>query len=161
MGPPVQTNNNIKLVELTKDNWQQCIKLWAEDDKGLVSPNVYSIAEAQFYPRAISRAIMANEQMIGYALFGQDDDDDDAWAIDRFMIGKQYRRPGYGIAAIHAIVDQGRNAGFKKFITSNVPSNTPMQTMLTQAGFSTKGELHDGEVVYFLHDTVPAASDDA
>ena len=143
---------NIEFTELTASNWESCAKLWSEEDKGFVAPNTYSIAEAQFYPKAISRAFTVDGKMVGYAMYGEDEDDPEAWAIDRFMIAKDSRKKGYGSSAMQAILDQGRERGFKKFITSTVTTNKPMQAMLEKVGFETEHEIRDNEFIYFLND---------
>ena len=142
----------IEFTELNADNWLTCAKLTTKEDEGFVAPNTYSIAEAQFYPKAISRAFTVDGNMVGYAIFGEDEDDPNAWAIDRFMIAKEYRRNGYGFSALKAIVDQGRERGFRKFITSTVTTNEPMQNLLRKAGFKTEHELRDNEYLYFLEE---------
>ena len=144
----------IEFTELTADNWETCAKLTTEEDvrEVFVASNTYSIAEAQFYPKAISRAFTAHGEMVGYAMFGEDEDETEAWAIDRFMIAKVYRRKGYGHRALKAILAQGRERGFKKFITSTVTTNEPMQALLRKVGFSTNYEIRDKEYIYFLED---------
>lgn len=142
----------LEFIELNADNWKTCAKLTTEEDHKLVSPNTYSIAEAQFYPKAISRAIAVDGEMIGYTMFGEHDDHSDLWAIDRFMIAEAHRRNGYGYQTMNAILDLGRAEGFQKFITSTLPTNERMQNLLTKVGFFTKHELDDGEWVYYLND---------
>lgn len=142
----------IEFTKLDAENWEQCAKLWTEEDRGFVAPNTYSIAEAQFYPKAISRAFTVDGKMVGYSIFGEDEDDAKAWAIDRFMIAKEYRKKGYGYNAMKAIIDQGRERGFRRFITSTVTTNEPMQAMLRKVGFVTEHEIRDKEYLYFLEE---------
>ncbi len=143
---------NIEFTELNAENWESCAKLTKKEDEKFVAPNTYSIAEAQFYPKAISRAFTVNGEMVGYAIFGEDEDDPRAWAIDRFMIAKEHRKNGYGYGALKAIIDQGRDKGFSKFITSTVTTNVPMQGLLSKIGFVTEHEIRDNEYLYFLED---------
>ena len=142
---------NLDFSALNKDNWETCAQLWDAEDQ-FVTPNIQSIAEAQFYPKAISRAICLSGEMIGYAMYGEDEDDAEAWAIDRFMISKRYRRNGYGLAALYRILDFGRARGFRKFITSTALKNQAMQGLLSKVGFTTDYEIRDGEYLYRLED---------
>ena len=139
----------MEFKEITKDNWQECIALWTDEDQYIAS-NVYSIAEAQFYPKAHSKGIYVDNVMIGYTMYGEDEEDSDLFFIDRFMIGKEFRRRGFGVAAILNIVAIGREKGFPKIETSTDRNNKNMQAMLAKAGFRTVGEIRDDEVVYFI-----------
>ena len=139
-------------VALDKDNWKVCAQLWDAEDQ-FVTPNIQSIAEAQFYSKAISRGICVGEEMIGYAMYGEDEDDAEAWAIDRFMISKQHRRRGYGAEALCMILDFGRARGFREFITSTALKNHAMQGLLSKVGFTTEHEIRDGEYLYRLEDS--------
>jgi len=140
---------NLNFVPLNKDNWNECARLWCAGDV-FVTPNVQSIAEAQFYPKALSRAVFVEDKMIGYAMYGEDEDDSEAWAIDRFMISRNHRRKGYGLEAMHCILDFGRASEFSRFVTSTALENYPMQGLLSKLGFETKHEIRDGEYLYFL-----------
>lgn len=148
----------IEFTVLNAENWKACAKLWSEEDREFVAANTYSIAEAQFYSKAISRALSVNGEMVGYAMFGEDEDDPDAWAIDRFMIAKAHRKSGYGFHAMKAIVKLGREQGFRKFVTSTVTTNEPMQGLLSKVGFVTEHEVRDNEYVYFLEDESASAT---
>lgn len=146
----------LNFIPINKDNWRACAQIWDTEDQ-FITPNIESIAEAQFYPKAISSAICVDENIIGYAMYGEDEDDAEAWAIDRFMISKPNRRRGYGAEALHSIVEIGRTRGFRKFITSTALKNHPMQNLLTKVGFTTEYEIRDGEYIYRFSDD-PVAS---
>jgi len=49
--------------------------------KDVICPNVYLIAEAQFYPKAVPKAIYDGEQMVGYTMFGEDEYNSDLFFI--------------------------------------------------------------------------------
>jgi diamine N-acetyltransferase len=95
----------ITLIPVTIDNWKACVALDLEEhQKGFISTNLYSIAEAQFYPDAKSRAIYnAENKLVGYALFGHDVFTG-KWKIFRIMIDKSHQRKGYGGAAMREII---------------------------------------------------------
>ena len=52
--------DKIEFIDLNKDNWIECVNLHREEDIYIAS-NLYSIAEAQFYDKANSKAIIADE----------------------------------------------------------------------------------------------------
>lgn len=61
----------LSFQSITAKNWQACTKLELNPkQKDFIPSNLYSIAEAQFYPKANSKAIYAGEALVGYVLFG-------------------------------------------------------------------------------------------
>lgn len=140
----------IYFKDITADNWKECINLELfSDEKEFIHPNMYSIAEAQFYPKAISKAIYDDDQMIGYAMFGEDEDNANLFYIDRLMISKGYRNKGYAFSALKLIVREAMNRSFSLLATSTHPENRKMQNLLTKIGFYTKNEIDNGELVYY------------
>jgi len=135
-------------IDLDKDNWQECAFLTAEKDIHIAS-NLYSIAEAQFYPKANSKAIQVNGKIVGYTLYGEDEDREDVFYLDRFMIASAHRRKGYGRQGIATLLELWEKSHYTLFETSTAPENLPMKALLTKMGFSTEEEISDGEVVYF------------
>ena len=137
--------------DITCDNWKECIRLKLNDDeKDFICSNVYSIAEAQFYPKSISKAIYDDEQMVGYTLFGEDENDSNLFYIDRLMISKDFRNKGYANEAIQLIIKEGIKNGFNLIGTSTEPENIKIQNLLKKIDFYTKNELDDsGEIIYY------------
>ncbi|RHW42131.1 hypothetical protein D1B31_05705 [Neobacillus notoginsengisoli] len=87
---------NLKLVKLTRDNWEECAALSGQDNqKGYMAPNLYSIAEVQFLEHFEALGIHDGEKMVGFALAGLDSDDHNYW-IYRFMIDKGSQGKGNG-----------------------------------------------------------------
>jgi diamine N-acetyltransferase len=62
------------LKPITADNWQECIGLKVKDEQAdFVPSNLYSIAEAQFYPQAAPLAIYnEQDQTVVLVLYGID-----------------------------------------------------------------------------------------
>ncbi|MBW9156694.1 GNAT family N-acetyltransferase [Clostridium tagluense] len=141
----------INFKNITADNWKECINLKITDDEiEFISPNVYSIAEAQFYPNiAVSKAIYDDEQMVGYTLFGEDEHDCKLFYIDRLMISKDFRYKGYAFETIQLIIKEAIKNGFNVIATSAHPKNNKMQSLLEKLGFYTKNEINDGEIVFY------------
>lgn len=135
---------------ITSDNWKECINLkLSDEEKDFIWPNVYSIAEAQFYPKAISKAIYDGEQMVGYTMFGEDEDDTNLFYIDRLMISKDFRNKGYAFETIQLIIKEASKNGFKVIGTSVDPENNKMQSLLKKVGFYTENEFDNGEIIFY------------
>ena len=90
--------------------------------------------------------------MIGYVLYGEDEDDPSSWAIDRFMIAKESRRKRYGTEALKAVIEAGREKGFRRFVTSTAEKNEAMRSLLTKLGFETNMEMRGNEIIYFIEE---------
>jgi len=112
----------IQLKKIDLHNWEEAIDLpVSEDHKKFVASNLYSIAEAQFFPGYNSYAIYAKEKMVGFALYGagseSDEDNPDNnkypytnfW-IWRFMIAEGERFKGYGKQAMQLVVQDAIKA---------------------------------------------------
>ena len=95
----------VRLLSVTVDNWQRCIELrLAPDQQDFVASNLYSIAEAQFYPAIKVRAIVnANEEIIGLVVYGLSPTSHQ-YKVARLMIDQHQQGYGYGRATMEAVV---------------------------------------------------------
>lgn len=142
----------ITLKEITKDNWLECIYLKLnEDEKDFIAPNMYSIAEAQFYSEAESKAIYLGDKMIGYTLYGQSEDDASMYFIDRFMIDANFRNQGYAEEVFKIIIKIGKDKGYNILGSSTDLDNYKMQRLFEKLGFYTKGEIDEDELLYYIN----------
>lgn len=142
----------IRFVPVNKANLQECIHLpISEDHKRFVAPNVYSIAEAQFYPGVVSACIYADDEMVGYTMYGREEDDESIFWIDRLMIAEDQRRKEYGRAALLMIIDEARKKGFSRIGLSTGPDNKKAIGLYESVGFQATGEIEDGEAVFVCH----------
>jgi diamine N-acetyltransferase len=140
----------LRFVRVNKDNWQECIKLpTSEDHKHFVAPNVYSIAEAQFYPETVTAAcIYDDEEMVGFAMYGREEDDHSLFWIDRLMIAEGQRGKGYGRTALLMILDEAKKKGFSRIGLSTSPVNLKAIKLYEQVGFIATGEMDSGEEIF-------------
>jgi diamine N-acetyltransferase len=98
----------VSLEVVDKDNWEACAALTlAESQRGFLPSNLQSIAEAQFYPRARSRAVYSYDDLVGYALYGIDETTGH-WKIFRLMIDERFQGRGYGRGAMRVILEDIR-----------------------------------------------------
>jgi diamine N-acetyltransferase len=141
---------SITLQPITRENWRTCVQLEpASDQRHFVAPNVYSLTEAQFYPGTETRAIYADDTMVGFVMWGTDPDDPpgEVW-IARLMIDQRYQRKGYGRAAMELVLDAIRAIPECCVIKlSFEPENTGAEALYLSLGFEHTGEMNDGEAV--------------
>jgi len=90
--------------------------------------------------------------MIGYVLYGEDEDDPSARAIGHFMIAKESRRKRYGKEVLKAVIEVGREKGFRRFVTSTAEKNEAMRSLFTRLGFETNMEVRGNEIIYFIEE---------
>lgn len=148
----------VTLRPLTLDTWDDCIDLKVRDDQTeFVASNLYSIAEAQFYPGTVCRAVYADETMIGFLMYGPDagyspaNERDAAYAIVRLMIDQAHQGKGYGYAAMEAAIDEITAMAQCRYIyLSFTPENSRAERMYRRLGFLPTDVIADGEAVFRL-----------
>ena len=140
----------IRLVAVNKENWQECIQLpTSEEHARFVASNVYSIAESQFYPDTVTACcIYAGDVMVGFAMYGPEEDDATLFFIDRLMIAEGHRGKGYGKATLSAILEEAKSRGFSRIGLSTHPENEKGIALYESVGFRATGEMDDDEAVY-------------
>ena len=66
----------VELREITPQNFKECIDLKvADSQKSFVATNVMSIAQSKIYPTVTPMAIYAGDELVGFTMFGLDEDD--------------------------------------------------------------------------------------
>ena len=143
----------IELKPLTVDNFHDCINIKIKDEQeGFCASNLYSIAEAYVEPLAIPICIYANNEMIGFILYGPENSDDGMFmAIDRFMIDKRFQGKGYGKLAFAKLIETIRiNYEYKEVYLSYVPENIVADKLYRSFGFIKTGEFSNGECIAVL-----------
>ena len=146
----------ITLRELNRDTWEECVDLdVAEHQRNFVSSNLVSLAEAQFYPGTVCRAVYADEVMVGFVMYGPDaeyaPDEQGAYAFVRLMIDQHHQGKGYGRAAFAAVIDAIENIPKSRVLyTSYDPENTRAGHLYESMGFQQTGRVLDGEIIVAL-----------
>ena len=128
---------NVTLGPIKASNWKDCIDLQpAPEQMDWVPSNLYSIAEAQFYPEARSRAIYNQEdQLVGYALYGRDVSTG-KWKIFRLMIDHAFQGRGYGKAALNQIItDISQRPDGDEILICYWDTNQAARKLYAQLGF--------------------------
>lgn len=148
---PVQ--DLVRFVPVDSQNWRECTKLPTGEDHRFVAPNVYSIAEAQFWPGAKSMCIYHEAQMVGYTLYNLfygDAKELGLW-ITRLMIAEPWRHRGYARAAVQQILGEARQERCVEAALSTEPENFKAIRLYESLGFRATGRIEKGEMVYSCH----------
>jgi diamine N-acetyltransferase len=98
----------VSLRVIDKNNWRACAELRrAEGQEEFVPSNLYSLAESQFYSGSRSRAVYAEDELVGYALYGIEEATGH-WKVFRLMIGEKFQGKGYGRVAMKVVLEDLR-----------------------------------------------------
>jgi diamine N-acetyltransferase len=142
----------ITLREITKDNWKTCIKLEVgEDQRQLVAPNLYSLAESKFHPWLVPQAIHDGDTMVGFTMWGHDPDTPpgEYW-IARLMVDRRYQKCGYGRAAMETLLEHLCALDCTSILLSFEPENSVAHSLYERLGFRLTGEIDQGELIMRL-----------
>ncbi|MGV3465361.1 MAG: GNAT family N-acetyltransferase [Heyndrickxia sp.] len=126
------------LKTITKDNWVKAISLRVREDQvKFVASNAVSLAQLNFLENFHAKGIYQDEEMIGFTLYGIDEDDHEYW-IYRMMIDQKHQGIGYGKEAIKLVIDDIRNRKedcHKTITLSYEPSNEHAKQVYEKMGF--------------------------
>lgn len=145
---------DITLKDLTVENYQQSVKLNVNAEQvGFVAPNVYSIAQSKFYSSWKPTAIYNENEMVGFLMYGEDDDnegDETIWII-RLMIDFQFQGKGYGKTAMLKLIEHIKsNYDQEELFVSFIPDNSAAKNLYESLGFENTGRIENAELVYKL-----------
>ena len=147
----------VTLKPITVANWREAYKLKVKEDQtSFVAPNLYSIAESQFYPSVEKRAIYVDDKMVGFIMWALDDENHDPpelW-ISRFMIDGEHQGNGYGRAAMQQVIALLKAEHVTGIFLSYEPENTGGAAFYAGLGFDETGRVEHGEVVVHLDLTI-------
>jgi diamine N-acetyltransferase len=139
---------NITFTPVTRVNFSAVVELTVTPEQvDFVSPNLYSLAEASIEPSWTPLAIYAGDDLVGFALFGRDDETG-RWWIMRYMIDAQHQGRGYGTAALPMLIDLivERHSCGEIFLGYD-PDNVVAERLYARMGFAPTGEMVGGEIV--------------
>jgi diamine N-acetyltransferase len=129
----------LELKPITAENFQVAIALELQpNQQAFVPSNLYSIAEAQFYPDACSRAIYAKGKMVGYVLYGKDSETG-KWRLFRLMVDKVHQGKGYAKASLELIIKELLAKNAKELSLCYQINNVVAQTLYCKLGFREQG----------------------
>ncbi|MCR8644456.1 GNAT family N-acetyltransferase [Paenibacillus sp. N1-5-1-14] len=145
----------ISLQKVDKNNWRACMKLEVKPEQvNFVASNMFSIAQVQFLENFEAKAIYDAETLVGFTMFGKDEDDGNYW-IHRLMIDEAFQGMGYGKKAIELIMEEVRQKDDRTdvLLISYRPENDLARKLYAKVGFIEEGitEWSGGEVVARYH----------
>ena len=136
---------------ITKDNFNECLRLKVRDDQKYVASNVYSIAQSKTEPKYIPMAIYNDETMVGFVMYELDYKEKELY-LCRFMIDEQHQHMGYGKGALDILKGMAmKDPGIEKIELSTKPDNEHGIKVYEEFGFIDTGVLDDGEEVFVLY----------
>ncbi|MEW6118968.1 MAG: GNAT family N-acetyltransferase [Pseudomonadota bacterium] len=128
----------------------------APEQTHLVAPNAVSLAQALVHPEAWYRGIYADETAVGFVMLEdstrlQRPPRDAYLAIWRLMIDARHQRRRYGSGAMERLIGYARNRPeIKAMLVSCVPGRNSPEAFYRRFGFTSTGEVIDGETVLRL-----------
>ncbi len=144
---------------VTKDNWNELIKLKVRDDqKNFVASNLYSIAEAQFeydyegHWEFHSFGIFDGVTPVGFLMYGFNFENPTRQAfIFRLMVDEKFQRKGLGRFGMQKMIELFRADGrIKEVGISYKPENEVARKLYASLGFVEPGEMIESEVLAVL-----------
>lgn len=117
----------------------------ADDQRGFVTPNAISIAEAHFVLQHWMRAIYADGEPAGFLLTYEESEGE--YYLWRFMVADAFQRRGVGRRAMELLLDRWRGLGAPDASLSVIPGNRGAISLYESVGFRLTGEEHGGELV--------------
>lgn len=137
---------NITLRTIVRDNLEACILLQpAPEQQKFVAPNVESLAQAYVEPTLNPYAIYADEEMVGFVMYGLDWDDNNYW-VYRLMIAPAHQGKGYAKAAMREVIDRlAATPDCTKAIIGFHPDNLAAAKLYASLGFEDGGKASWGE----------------
>jgi diamine N-acetyltransferase len=139
----------IELREITPQNFKECINLKVADSQNsFVASNLMTIAQAKIiFPSASLKAIYADDKMVGFTMFGLDEDDS-RYYLGRLMIDENHQSKGYGKAAVLEVIEELQKIeDCREIYLSFVPENVSAEKLYESVGFKKTGELNGNELI--------------
>ena len=148
----IATGATVTLREITGDNVRAVTKLdVAPSQKAFVAPNAVSLAQYAVAEKAWTRAVYADDTLVGYVLLADDEGEAYRYYLWRFMIDRRYQGMGFGAAAMELIIEYVRSQpGAEGLATSYVPLTGGPGEFYHRLGFVDTGNEDDGELESFL-----------
>ena len=125
------------LRPVTVSNWRACADLSVDKAQaGFVPSNLYSLAEAQFYPDTHPLAIYNGaDELVGFVMYGRDLESG-RWKVFRLMVDAAHQRKGYGAAAMRCVLrDLSSRPGGHEILVCYQDANEVARTLYTRLGF--------------------------
>lgn len=148
----------VKLVIITRDNWEEAMNLtMADEQKGFVPTVAVSLAKVYIKPDGenveyIPFAIYDQHQMVGFIMHAYEEKTPDSYWINGFLIDRKFQGSGYGKAALLEMIQWIKERHPRcEFIRLTVfPDNERAKKLYVSVGFQPTDLKFGEEVVYQL-----------
>ncbi|MHB9037575.1 MAG: GNAT family N-acetyltransferase [Armatimonadota bacterium] len=139
---------DVELKEVNRESWPEVMNLALKlEHGGLVAPNFYRVREFKAEPTFVQLAVYHGEEVVGFAMYGQDPDDGMYW-IYRLMIDVDRQRCGFGKAALAKLIELMRQVhGCDEIFVGYRPENFVAHALYLSFGFRRTGQMLQGEYI--------------
>jgi len=136
----------ITVHPVDSDNWRDVARLSVDGEQSqfVAAPSYYLAlcCYSTWYPLAIYR----KQTVIGFMMWGVDDDES-CW-LGGILIDRLEQRKGYGRRAVKAAITMLKTqTNATEFALSYQAENTVARKLYKSIGFTETGEMEDGEIV--------------
>lgn len=147
---------NIYLKDIDDENWEECILLTTDKDgkhficEEFVASNAVSIAQSKVEKGWITKAIYAENTMVGFTMYGYNYEDN-YYEICRIMIDHKHQGKGYGKIALRKVIEELKS--FKdcnEIFLSFAPENQVGRKLYESFNFKNTGKIIEDELLYSL-----------
>ena len=143
----------VMFLPITRENFRAVTQLSvAPEQKGLVSENAFSLAQAYAQPECVPLAVSAQGELVGFVMYALDHAEGQYW-IYRLMIDGRYQKKGYGRAALCAMIERiFKDPAVLWVYISFKPENSRARALYESVGFVSDGRVvgRHNEPVYKL-----------
>jgi diamine N-acetyltransferase len=139
-------DESVSLRPITRANVRAVCDLeLGEGQRHLVAPAAYTVAEGNYEPGALLRAIYRGERPVGVLLV---EVETGTPYLVRFMVDVREQGAGIGSAAVELLLEELRAGGWGELETSHFPGADGPAEFWRRCGFRPAGrELHGEPVV--------------
>lgn len=138
----------MSLQPLSRENVRAvCDLRLGEDQRHLVAPAAYTVAEGQYEPSALLRAVYRDDEPVGVLLV---ETDGGTPYLVRFMVDASSQGQGVGRRAVELLAAELRQQGWTSLETTFVPVENGSEGFWRRCGFRDTGRTRRGEPVLVL-----------
>lgn len=149
---------NIRLKPVTRDNWEEAIKMKVkESQRDFVPSAAVSLAKVYIKPDGdaieyIPFSIYDNEQIVGFIMHAYEPDTANMYWINGFFIDKNYQGRGYGRPALAEMIGwiKTKFPQCEEIRLTVHKDNHHARNLYKNFGFSPTGEIWGEEEVYYF-----------
>lgn len=141
---PAAAAARITLHDITLANARQCLQLQvAPSQAQFVATNAESLVQSKFEPHWLTKAIVADDTMVGFVMYGHDPHY--GWGILRLMVDAAHQGHGYARAALQQVLLHIRAEGGTSVGVSYADENAVAGRLYASLGFVETGEQPFGQ----------------